>query len=115
MLVDDDKITQRIASHILKSGGYDVVVAKDGLDALMEISKQPFDLIISDVEMPNLTGFQLLEFLNERNYEIPVVFLTTHTNRESEMHGLKLGAVEYFKKPIDGEMVLLRLKKLFAE
>ncbi|NWJ51729.1 MAG: response regulator [Bacteroidetes bacterium] len=115
LLVDDDKITQRLATHILKSAGYHVVIAKDGLDALMEISKQPFDLIISDVEMPNLTGFQLLEFLNERNYEIPVVFLTTHTNRESEMHGLKLGAVEYFKKPIDGEMMLLRLKKLFAE
>jgi predicted GH43/DUF377 family glycosyl hydrolase/ActR/RegA family two-component response regulator len=113
LLVDDDKITQHLASHILHSAGYQVVIATDGLDALMEISKQPFDLIISDVEMPNLTGFQLLEFLNERKYDIPVVFLTSHTNRESELHGLKLGAIDYFKKPIDGELMLLRLKKLF--
>ena len=113
LLVDDEVIIQKMVTHILHSAGYQVLVATDGLDALMEISKHSFDLILSDIEMPNLTGFQLLEFLNERMYEIPVAFLTSHTDRESELQGMKMGAVDYFKKPIDGELMLLRLKKLF--
>jgi len=113
LLVEDEVIGQKFISGILKPEGYQVDVASDGLMAVMEIGKHPFDLIISDVEMPNFTGFQLLQFLNDNKIDIPVIFLTGHTNPEDELKGLKLGATEYLKKPVQAELLLLKLKKLF--
>jgi predicted GH43/DUF377 family glycosyl hydrolase len=113
LLVEDEVIGQKIISGILKPEGYQVEVASDGLKAVMEIGKHPYDLIISDVEMPNFNGFQLLQFLRENKVDIPVIFLTGHTNPEDELKGLKLGATEYLKKPVQAELLLLKLKKLF--
>ncbi|MEI6901454.1 MAG: response regulator, partial [Bacteroidota bacterium] len=94
LLVDDEPVEQAVLFQLLKLDGYDVVVASDGLDALMEIGKQNFDLVLSDVEMPNLSGFQLLEFMKSKNITVPVVFLTGHTAPEEEIKGLQMGAVE---------------------
>ena len=102
-----------IITKILTDEGYNVVLAADGMDALMEISKRPFDLILSDISMPNVTGYQLLEVLKSKNIKIPVVFLTSHTSEEDEVKGLEQGAVEYLRKPIAKNLLILRVNKLF--
>ncbi len=115
LLVDDEVITLKIVSEILKQKDYHVETASDGLDALMKIGKQNFDLVLSDINMPNLDGFHLLDFMKQKNINIPVVFMTGETDEDYEAKGLKLGAVEHIKKPIDKDILLLRLEKLLKK
>jgi predicted GH43/DUF377 family glycosyl hydrolase len=113
LLVDDDTIEQKILNAILEKEGYEIVIAPDGLHALVELGKHHIDLVLSDIEMPNLTGYQLLEFMKSKNIEIPVVFLTGHTSPEEEIKGLEMGAVEYLKKPVQPELLRIKLRNLF--
>jgi predicted GH43/DUF377 family glycosyl hydrolase/CheY-like chemotaxis protein len=115
LVVEDEVINQKIIAGILRSGGYEVEVAPDGIVALMQIAKDKFDLILSDIAMPNFDGYQLLEFINENEIKIPVVFLSGFTSEEEEAKGLKMGAVEYIKKPIDRKVLLLRLNNILKK
>jgi len=112
LVVEDEVINQKIISAILKTAGYEVEVAPDGIVALMQIAQQNFDLILSDIAMPNIDGYQLLEYINQNNIDIPVVFISGHTSEEAEIKGLQMGAVEYIKKPIDKDLLVLRLNNI---
>jgi predicted GH43/DUF377 family glycosyl hydrolase len=112
LVVEDEVINQRIISTILKKEGYEVEVAPDGIIALMQIAKEKFDLILSDIAMPNFDGYQLLDYLKQNDIDIPVVFISGYTSEEDEIKGLKMGAVEYIKKPIEKDILLLRLEKI---
>jgi DNA-binding response OmpR family regulator len=112
LLVDDDKENQTTLSQLLVKEGYHIEVAADGVSALMEINKNSFDLIVSDMEIPNLTRFQLLEFLSDQKLKIPVIFLANNISKAPEINGLKIGSVEYVKKPVDNNALVLRLKDL---
>ncbi len=81
----------------------------------MQIAKGKFDLILSDIAMPNFDGYQLLEYINENNIKIPVVFLSGFTSKEDEAKGLKMGAIEYIKKPVDRDVLLLRLGNILKK
>jgi predicted GH43/DUF377 family glycosyl hydrolase len=109
LLVEDEVMNQHMITQILKGAGYDVDVAPDGIVALMKIGKYKFDLILSDISMPNFDGYQLLDFLNVHDIKIPVVFISGRTNETDEIKGLKMGAVEYIHKPIIKDILLLRL------
>lgn len=110
LLVDDDESLQRIVKHILIKEGYDVEIAPDGAVALTQISKESFDLIVSDISMPNLDGYQLMEYLNKNEIDIPVLFMSGHSDRTAELKVLEMGAAEYISKPISKDLFLLRLK-----
>ena len=97
---------------LLEEGGYQVEEASEGIEALMQIAKKKFDLIISDIKMPNFDGFQLLEFMNKKNISIPVVFITGYPTEEYETKGLELGAVEFIKKPIKFELLVSRIREI---
>jgi predicted GH43/DUF377 family glycosyl hydrolase/BarA-like signal transduction histidine kinase len=112
LVVEDETINQKIIAAILKSAGYEVVIAPDGIAALMQISKQHFDLILSDIAMPHFDGYQLLDYLNQNNIKIPVVLISGHTSETAEIKGLKMGAVEYIKKPIDKDLLTLRIANI---
>jgi predicted GH43/DUF377 family glycosyl hydrolase/CheY-like chemotaxis protein len=113
LLVEDEVMSQSIISHIIKSDNYDVVVASDGVVALMELGRKKFDLIISDITMPNLDGYQLLEFIKKHKIEVPVVFLTGLTSEIEKQKGLQLGALDYISKPIDPNLLLSTINKIF--
>jgi putative two-component system response regulator len=68
-------------------------------------------LILSDVNMPNMNGVQLLEIANQKDLQVPVIFLTADDSEECEQKCLELGAIDYIKKPIKKDIVLLRVKK----
>ncbi|MFM2360763.1 MAG: hypothetical protein RLY16_2756 [Bacteroidota bacterium] len=114
LIVEDDPINTVLLSKILSDEGYAINTASDGLNALVEINKSNYDLILSDITMPNFTGYQLLDFLKTKNIEIPVVFLSGHTSEEDEIRGLQLGAIEYLRKPVRADLLRLRLKNIFA-
>ena len=112
LVVEDEVMTQNIISKVLKSENYQVEVAPDGVVALMEIGRKKFDLILSDISMPNFDGYQLLEFIRKNNINIPVVFLSGYTSETSKIKGLSLGAVDYIDKPIDTVQLLSTISKI---
>jgi predicted GH43/DUF377 family glycosyl hydrolase/CheY-like chemotaxis protein len=112
LLVEDEVIIQKLISNILKKEDYEVEIASDGIVALMQIAKEKFDLILSDISMPNFDGYQLLDYIKQNNINIPVVFISSFTSEEDEIKGLKLGAADYIKKPVDRDIMLLRISKI---
>ena len=111
LVVEDEIVTQRLTKKILEGRGYEVVVAEDGVDALMALGKINFDLVLCDINMPNLDGFKLVEFLNAKSIFIPVIFITAQDDVEDEIRGLALGARDYIRKPINRDLLLLRIRK----
>jgi CheY-like chemotaxis protein len=111
LVVEDEIVTQRLTRKILEERGYDVIVAEDGVDALMVLGKINFDLILCDINMPNLDGFKLVEFLNTKNIFIPIIFITVREDVEDEIRGLALGAKDYIRKPVNRDLLLLRIRK----
>jgi CheY-like chemotaxis protein len=114
LLVEDDKINQKVVHEILRKKNIKVTLATDGVNALMEIAKGAFDAVISDINMPNFDGFQLLEYMKDKNISIPVIFLTGLKDESLELKSLKMGAADYIRKPVDRELLYLKLKKIIG-
>ncbi len=115
LVVEDEPVTQRLLKKILEDRGYEVVIAGDGIDALMELGKGRFNLILSDLSMPNLDGFKLLDFINMKGIHTPIIFLTGSDDVEDEIKVLALGAKDYIRKPLNRDLLLLRVSKVLNE
>ena len=111
LIAEDEPVSQQIVRRILESRGYETVVAADGVEALMQLARRRFDLILSDLLMPDLGGFKLLELLNKKGISTPVVFLTACDDVSDEIRGLALGAKDYIRKPVNRDLLLLRVRK----
>ena len=100
LVVDDDPNMRELLALHLRSAGYTVHVAKDAIEAGYVVLRDPPDLIISDVNMPHLDGFEFISALKADKTvpNIPVIFLTTE--EEGEVRGKGLGVVGYIKKPV---------------
>ncbi len=112
LIVEDDEDTRKLIARFLENDGYSVTASEDGIDALLYLGRKDFDLILSDITMPNLDGFKLLEMVNQKSIKAPVIFLTSRINPEDEERGLKLGAMDYLRKPIKKDLLLLRVKRI---
>jgi type IV pilus assembly protein PilB len=114
LVVEDDVDARNLISRYLTNAGYMVTLAEDGAAALLDIGKKDFDLIISDVNMPNLDGFSLMNIIKQKGIKTPVIFLTAFSDSEKEIEGLKKGAADYLKKPVKKELLILRVEKLLS-
>jgi CheY-like chemotaxis protein len=112
LLIDDEQVNKPTISQLLLTAGYHVNVASDEQNARLELNKNHFDLILSDIEISKVTDKLLLEILKEHKLKIPVIFLTSMITRNPKINELKTGTVEYIKKPVDNEALLLRFKTL---
>jgi serine/threonine protein kinase len=99
LVVEDDESTLRLVERVLRSCAYEVTAAKDGIDALLKLGSSKFDLIVSDINMPNLDGLTLLEMISKKGIRTPVIFLTGDDSGEHQTRGLSLGAADYLRKP----------------
>jgi len=115
LLIDDDQDILDLLSLTLKKEGYRISTACDGLEAILNLGKETFDLLVCDVDMPNLNGFQLIGFCQQKGIKTPVIFLTAKTQEEEELKGFKLGAVDYIKKPYQKQIMLMRIKKALGQ
>ena len=106
LLVDDDQEFRKAMKKMFERSGYSVTLAADGQEALNILSEDTFDLIISDLRMPNLNGMQLMEELKKKGVKIPVIFITAFGEVESYMDLMNLGAFEYINKPVKGQEIL---------
>ena len=111
LLVDDDPEFRKAMKKMFEKSGYEVTVAADGQEALVALSEDSFDLIISDLRMPNLNGMELMEELKRRKINLPVIFITAYGEVESYMDLMNLGAFEYINKPVKGQEILGVVRK----
>jgi type II secretory ATPase GspE/PulE/Tfp pilus assembly ATPase PilB-like protein/DNA-binding response OmpR family regulator len=115
LVVEDDHDSRQLVARFLENNGYTVTPAEDGVSALLQLGKQRFDLIISDVNMPNLDGFKLLEMKGQKGIETPVIFLTSRSDPEDMDRGLGLGAVDYITKPTKKDILLSKVKTVLKK
>ena len=112
LIVDDNPTNLSVLSQALKSAGLKFRVAVDGESALEAVEYQPPELILLDVQMPGIDGFETCSRLKENpcTKDIPIIFMTALTNTVDKVKGLSLGAVDYITKPFEHEEVLARVK-----
>ncbi len=112
LVVEDDKNLKKLMVTYLKRNNYTVFEANNGVQALDIIDKQYIDLVISDIMMPEMDGYQLLNELRTANYEIPIMLITAKSDIRDKKQGFILGADDYMVKPIDMEEMVLRVSVL---
>jgi DNA-binding response OmpR family regulator len=108
LCVEDDRETAALIVEELADRGFEAIAAHDGHEGFVAILKRMPDLVLCDVNMPIMSGFEVLERLIDlapRLGRIPFVFLTAMTDRDNELHGRRLGADDYVTKPINFEML----------
>jgi two-component system OmpR family response regulator len=110
IVIDDESGVREMLADALHMQGYDVATAADGHVGLREIYDGDFDLIISDVNMPKVNGFELLERLRAAGNETPVILLTARGDRADVAVGFRAGADDYVTKPFGLEELLLRVE-----
>ncbi|MDF2438048.1 MAG: response regulator with CheY-like receiver domain and winged-helix DNA-binding domain [Bacteroidota bacterium] len=112
LLVEDEEHLLKIIRLNLELEGYSVVSAVTGIEALKEFRKGTYDIILLDVMLPEMNGFDVCEEIRKENKEVPVLFLTAKGSGEDRIQGLKLGADDYLTKPFNLEELLLRIQIL---
>jgi len=108
LCIEDDRESAALIAEELVERGYEVSIAHDGREGLAAILKTMPDLVLSDISMPVMSGFELLErlvALAPRFSKMPFVFLTALTDRDNELKGRQLGADDYVTKPIDFDVL----------
>lgn len=113
LIVDDDSDSRTILTCILEDGGYEVGVAKDGVEALQEIEDHPPDLVLLDVMMPGKNGFEVCESVksNPKMSHITIIMISAKSDPISQEKALMLRASDYIIKPINPSEVLRRVRK----
>lgn len=99
LVVDDDPLGSRMVQFLLSEQGYQVDSVDNARGALALVERQPPDLMLLDVNLPLLSGFEMYERLRDQQYDFPVIFVTAKDELEDRLHGLRMGADDYICKP----------------
>ncbi len=110
LLVEDEETLAIGLEYNLSSEGYVVVRAADGQQAIAEFVKQPFDLVILDIMLPFIDGFEVARRIRESAPQLPILMLTARKTAKDRVHGLQTGADDYLTKPFHLEELLLRVR-----
>ena len=109
LVVEDDQDLNRIITKSLRDRGYDVTSAVNGLDALEKTEGVKFDMILTDIMMPKMDGFELAESIRAVDREIPIVFMTAKDDKPSKMLGYSIGVDDYIVKPFDIDILIMKI------
>ena len=112
LLLEDDVILNEIIEEFLLSLNYDVITAFDGFLAEELIYEESFDLLLFDVNIPNITGFELLKNIRQNNINIPIIFITSRHTADDVKIGFNSGCDDYIKKPFELSELQLRIENI---
>ncbi|MBF0247578.1 MAG: response regulator [Alphaproteobacteria bacterium] len=109
--MDDNAAVRALYQEVLESAGYEVVVAPNGLEGMALLERQPFDLVITDIFMPEMDGYEILRRMNEGDYGIPIIMMSSGGLMAHLLDGMlsavkALGASEVLEKPMDAREIL---------
>lgn len=112
MIVEDDANTRKLMEAVLLQNRYEVILAKDGIDALDKMDKYHVDLIVLDLMMPRMDGYEFTETLRKCNYNIPILMVSAKETTSDKKKGFLVGTDDYMVKPVDEEEMILRITAL---
>jgi DNA-binding NtrC family response regulator len=115
LVIDDEPIILEGVRRILEPGSYHVETFASGLAALERIKQETFDLVITDLKMPGMSGLEVLKEIKESQPDLPVIFITGYTSVDGAVEVMKLGAVDYIAKPFTPEEMLSTVKRALEQ
>ena len=112
LVVDDDKNTRLFLSAVLEGAGYTVSTASNGIDALEVMDREHIDLVVLDIMMPKMDGYEFTRTLREADNSLPILMVSAKQLPSDKHKGFMVGTDDYMTKPIDDEEMLYRIKAL---
>ena len=112
LLVEDERRLAKVIARQIERAGYEVSLAFDGETALECVTTQEIHLVVLDINLPGISGLDVLQQLRARSYNTPVLFLTARDNLKDKLYGLGLGADDYITKPFDSSELLARMQAI---
>ncbi len=112
LVVDDDKNTRRLIRAVLEGERYTVSTASDGIEALKLLEKEHIDLVVLDVMMPNMDGYEFTKTVRKDNNDLPILMISAKQLPADKRKGFIAGTDDYITKPVDEEEMLLRIRAL---
>ncbi len=112
LIADDDKNTRLLLKALLEAEKYNVFTAKDGEEALKLLEKEHIDLVVLDIMMPKMDGYEFTKALRDTGNDLPILMVSAKQYPEDKRRGFLMGTDDYMTKPIDEEEMLLRIKAL---
>jgi response regulator RpfG family c-di-GMP phosphodiesterase len=115
LVVDDDPLPRELLSEHLEAHGFECVCAASGEEAVAQLTNQSFELVLTDMSMPGLSGMDVLEWVKENQPSVPVILVTGNCELETAVESMKLGAFDYVTKPFDLQTVLDRVRNALRQ
>ena len=112
LVVEDNILNRELTNAVLKSANYNVLLAKDGAEALMLLGREPVDLLLLDVDLPYIDGHKVLEALHEKGIDVPAIFISGLPGEEPEVRAFAIGAADFIRKPVKNSILLARVSKV---
>jgi DNA-binding SARP family transcriptional activator len=110
LVVEDELVSAALIEGFLSEAGYQIVSVADGGEALLELGRRQFDLLILDINIPTLSGLKVFEIMLQKRIETPALFITGMTGTDVETHSLEMGAAGFLRKPIRKEVLLPKIR-----
>lgn len=117
MVVDDSVTVRKVTSRIIERQGWNVMLAKDGVDAVSQLQDRCPDVMLLDIEMPRMDGFEVLRTVrrNERLKRLPIIMITSRTGEKHKLQAKELGVNEYLGKPFQEDVLLSTIEEVLAD
>jgi len=112
LVVEDNVLNRELTSAVLKSAGYQVSVAIDGADALMQLGRERVDLMLLDIDLPFIDGHSLLQAVREKGIDTPTIFVSGLPGEQPELKAFEVGAADFIRKPVKNNVLLARVAKV---
>jgi len=112
LVVEDEKDLNRFVSLSLRNNGYEVVSCFDGAEALDKMASESFALVLTDIMMPKMDGYELCESIRSFEKDLPIVFMTAKDDKISKLTGYSLGVDDYIVKPFDMDILLMKISAI---
>ena len=112
LVVEDDADLNRFVSSSLRNAGYETISCFDGKEALDKMQEEKYDLLLTDIMMPKINGFELAETVRATDKTTPIIFMTAKDDKPSKMLGYNIGIDEYVTKPFDIDILLMTIKAI---
>lgn len=113
LVVDDELMMRKLVEKILSRDGFQVALASDGREALSMLAERKFDIVISDIKMPEMNGFELLQVIKKNYPTTAVIMMTAYGDTYSVKDALLLGADEYVTKPFQSQEIALMVERTY--
>ena len=115
LVVEDNVLNRELANAVLKAAGYNVLIAKDGAEALMTVGRESVDLMLLDIDLPFIDGHNVLAALKDKGLEVPTIFVSGLPGEEPEVKAFEVGAADFIHKPVKNTVLLARVKRVLGE